>query len=109
VIERLEQSEADLNDLNGWNYLNKFFFVIVTRSVTDQRYAAKRSNSLTVRKGRSRETFPMKDGRLRMILKVADTDELIGWILSFGSQLRVVRPEGLFVKVKDEAKKISRA
>jgi predicted DNA-binding transcriptional regulator YafY len=57
----------------------------------------------------SQETFPMKDGRLRLTLKAADTDELVGWILSFGSQVRVVRPEGLLVKVKDEAKKISRA
>ena len=41
----------------------------------------------------SQETFLMKDGRLRMALKVADTDELVGWILSFGSQVRVVSPE----------------
>jgi predicted DNA-binding transcriptional regulator YafY len=54
----------------------------------------------------SQETGPMKDGRLRMALKVADTDELVGWILSFGSQVRVVRPENLFVKVRDEARKI---
>src|SRR5437870_9757985 len=32
----------------------------------------------------SQETFLMKDGRLRLILRVADTDELVGWILSFG-------------------------
>jgi len=57
----------------------------------------------------SQETFPMKDGRLRMTLKVANTDELVGWILSFGSQVRVIRPESLLVKVKDEAKKISRS
>jgi predicted DNA-binding transcriptional regulator YafY len=55
----------------------------------------------------SQETFPMKDGRLRMTLKVADTDELVGWILSFGSQVRVVRPESLNLRVKDEAKKIA--
>ena len=41
----------------------------------------------------SQETFPMKDGRLRMTLKVADTDELVGWILSFGSQVQVVSPK----------------
>jgi predicted DNA-binding transcriptional regulator YafY len=55
----------------------------------------------------SQQTFPMKDGRLRMILKVADTDELVGWILSFGSQVRVVRPETLRQKVKEGAKKIA--
>ena len=38
----------------------------------------------------SQDTVPMKDGRLRMTLKVADTDELIGWILSFGSQVRAL-------------------
>lgn len=55
----------------------------------------------------SQEMVPMKDGRLRTILKVADTDELVGWILSFGSQVRVIRPESLLVKVKEEAKKIA--
>ena len=50
----------------------------------------------------------MKDGRLRMTLKVADTDELVGWILSFGSHVKVIRPEGLRVKVRDEAKAIAK-
>jgi len=56
----------------------------------------------------SQEAFLMKDGRLRMTLKVADSDELVGWILSFGSQVKVIRPDGLREKVKEEAKKISR-
>jgi predicted DNA-binding transcriptional regulator YafY len=56
----------------------------------------------------SQETFPMKDGRLRITLKVADTDELVGWILSFGSQVKVIQPDGLREKVKEEAKQISR-
>lgn len=54
----------------------------------------------------SQETVPLKDGRLRMTLKVADTDELVGWILSFGSQVRILRPDALREKVKGEAKKI---
>jgi predicted DNA-binding transcriptional regulator YafY len=54
----------------------------------------------------SQETFPMKDGGLRMSLKVADTDELVGWILSFGSQVRVIRPESLSVKIREEARKL---
>jgi predicted DNA-binding transcriptional regulator YafY len=54
----------------------------------------------------SQETFPMKDGRFRMTLKVADTDELLGWTLSFGSQVQVVRPESLREKMRDEAKKV---
>jgi len=41
-----------------------------------------------------------------MILKVADNDELVGWILSFGSQVRVTRPEGLRERVKAEVLKI---
>jgi predicted DNA-binding transcriptional regulator YafY len=54
----------------------------------------------------SQEIFPMKDGRLRMTLKVADTDELVGWILSFGSQVKVISPESLRMKVRDEAVRI---
>jgi predicted DNA-binding transcriptional regulator YafY len=57
----------------------------------------------------SQETHFLKDGRLKMTLKVADTAELIGWILSFGSQVRVVRPEELRQKVKEEAGKIFRS
>ena len=52
--------------------------------------------------------FLLKDGRLKMTLKVADTIELVGWILSFGSQARVVRPDALREKVKEEARKILR-
>ena len=54
----------------------------------------------------SQETKLLKDGRLKMTLKVADNDELLGWILSFGSQVQVMRPDGLSQKVKQEAKKI---
>jgi len=54
----------------------------------------------------SQETFPLKDGRLRMALKVADTVELVGWILSFGGEVKVVRPETLRARVRDEAKRI---
>jgi predicted DNA-binding transcriptional regulator YafY len=57
----------------------------------------------------SQETNVLKDGRLRMVLKVADTAELVGWILSFGSQVRVVRPDALRQKVKGEAGKIFRS
>jgi predicted DNA-binding transcriptional regulator YafY len=55
----------------------------------------------------SQETKLLKDGRLKMILKVADNDELVGWILSFGSQVTVARPESLSSKVREEAKKIA--
>jgi predicted DNA-binding transcriptional regulator YafY len=55
----------------------------------------------------SQETSLLKDGRLRVILKVADNDELMGWILSFGGEARVVRPEAMRAKVKAEALKIA--
>jgi predicted DNA-binding transcriptional regulator YafY len=56
----------------------------------------------------SQETAVLNGGRLRMRLKVADTDELIGWILSFGSQVRVLRPDSLMQRVKEEAARIAR-
>jgi len=54
----------------------------------------------------SQEISLLKDGRMKMTLKVADNEELVGWILSFGSQVRVAQPEALRQKVKEEAKKI---
>ena len=54
----------------------------------------------------SQEISLLKDGRMKMTLKVADTDELVGWILSFGSQVRVVGPESLSLKIKEEAQNI---
>ena len=57
----------------------------------------------------SQEILPLKDGRLKMILKVADNDELVGWLLSFGSQVKVVSPESLRNKVSNEAKRIWQA
>jgi predicted DNA-binding transcriptional regulator YafY len=56
----------------------------------------------------SQGTFPMKDGRLRMTLKVADTAEVVGWILSFGSQVKVISPERLRTAVREEAKAVSK-
>jgi predicted DNA-binding transcriptional regulator YafY len=54
----------------------------------------------------SQETTLLKDGKLRLALKVADNEELVGWILSFGGQVRILSPESLANKVKDEAKRI---
>ncbi len=56
----------------------------------------------------SQETFPIEDGRLRMTLKVADTGELVGWILSFGSHVKIISPESLRTKVREEARAISK-
>lgn len=50
----------------------------------------------------------LKNGRLQMKLVVADTRELVGWVLSFGSGVKVVKPESLRTAVQEEARKISR-
>lgn len=47
-----------------------------------------------------------KDGRLAMSLRVADTPELVGWVLHFGSGIQVVSPASLRDKVRQEAQKI---
>jgi predicted DNA-binding transcriptional regulator YafY len=47
-------------------------------------------------------------GRLRMTLRVADTRELLGWILSFGRGVKVMRPAGLRDRVRAEALALSR-
>ena len=54
----------------------------------------------------SQKLTRVKGGRLRMRLIVADSRELVGWILSFGSGVRVARPESLQEAVKQEAAKI---
>ena len=54
----------------------------------------------------SQQTTMGKDGRLSMTLRVADTRELVGWILHFGSGVRVIQPESLRDKVREEARKI---
>jgi predicted DNA-binding transcriptional regulator YafY len=46
------------------------------------------------------------DGCLTLVLQVADTPELIGWILSFGSGVKVIRPEILIQQLKSEAREI---
>jgi predicted DNA-binding transcriptional regulator YafY len=51
---------------------------------------------------------PARGGALVMTLKVADTPELVGWILSFGSRVKVLSPESLKRRVQEEAGKILR-
>ena len=43
-----------------------------------------------------------------MTLRVAETAELVGWILSFGSNVRVLSPRSLRDRVHEEARKILR-
>lgn len=54
----------------------------------------------------SQQCKQLKGGRLQMNLRVADTAELLGWILSFGAGVRVVSPESLRKKVISEARKL---
>ena len=54
----------------------------------------------------SQEAKLLKDGRLKMTLKVSDNDELVGWILSLGSQVRVVVRDSLRGNVITEVKAI---
>lgn len=51
----------------------------------------------------SQQTTTLKNGQLLMTLSVADTRELLGWILSFGSGVQVLKPEHLRHAVKEEA------
>ncbi len=54
----------------------------------------------------SQKVVMMKDGGMNMVLQVSDTPELVGWILSFGSGVHIVRPETLREKITEEAAKI---
>ncbi len=54
----------------------------------------------------SQQLTPLKDGQLLMTLQVADTRELLGWILSFGSGATVMKPESLKNSVREEARKL---
>lgn len=54
----------------------------------------------------SQQTTPLKNGQLLMTLSVADTRELLGWILSFGSGVQVLKPEHLRHAVQEEARKL---
>ncbi len=49
---------------------------------------------------------PMKNGGMLMTLTVADSREQVGWVLSFGSGVRVMRPHSLSDAVVSQAKKI---
>jgi len=48
-----------------------------------------------------------KDGCLTLVLQIADTAELTGWILSFGSGVRVIRPASIRRQVLSTAAKIA--
>ncbi|HTY63834.1 MAG TPA: WYL domain-containing protein [Acidobacteriota bacterium] len=48
-----------------------------------------------------------KEGRLTLTLQVAETPELVGWILSFGSGVQVIKPDSLRQQLKSTATKIA--
>jgi predicted DNA-binding transcriptional regulator YafY len=48
----------------------------------------------------------LQGGRLQMTLSVANTRELLGWVLSFGAGVQVVKPESLRDAVEEEVRKI---
>jgi len=54
----------------------------------------------------SQELKRLQGGKLRITLSVADSRELVGWVLSFGSGVWVARPESLRTAVTQEAAKI---
>ena len=45
-------------------------------------------------------------GRMQMILSIADSREVVGWVLSFGSGVKVVQPDTLRAAVEQEAMRI---
>ena len=56
----------------------------------------------------SQQLKRLSKGRMQMTLAVANSCEVVGWVLSFGSGVRVVRPESLQVAVVEEAASILR-
>ncbi|HWF59349.1 MAG TPA: WYL domain-containing protein [Nitrospira sp.] len=54
----------------------------------------------------SQELKRLQGGKLRITLSVADSRELVGWILSFGGGVKVLRPDALRMAVKEEARRI---
>ncbi len=48
-----------------------------------------------------------KDGCLTLTLQVAETPELVGWLLSFGSGVHVIKPESLRQRLKSTAARIA--
>jgi predicted DNA-binding transcriptional regulator YafY len=56
----------------------------------------------------SQQLKRVSQGRMQMTLSVADSREVVGWVLSFGGGARVVRPDSLRTAVEAEARRILR-
>lgn len=54
----------------------------------------------------SQQLKRLSKGRMQMTLSVADSREVVGWVLSFGSGVKVVQPDSLRRAVEEEAKKV---
>jgi predicted DNA-binding transcriptional regulator YafY len=54
----------------------------------------------------TQKIMPLKNGESMMTLTVADSRELLGWVLSFGGGVRVVKPAGLRTAVETESRRI---
>jgi predicted DNA-binding transcriptional regulator YafY len=54
----------------------------------------------------SQQLKRLSKGRMQMTFSLADSREVVGWVLSFGSGVRVVQPDSLRRAVEEEAKKI---
>jgi predicted DNA-binding transcriptional regulator YafY len=57
----------------------------------------------------SQQLARLRGGKMRLTMTVADSRELVGWILSFGSGVRVVSPDSLRTAVKEEAASIAKS
>ncbi|MCX5724143.1 MAG: WYL domain-containing protein [Nitrospirae bacterium] len=57
----------------------------------------------------SQQLKRLSKGRMQMTLSVADSREVVGWVLSFGSGVKVVGPDSLRTAVKQEARKMFEA
>ncbi|MGH7321091.1 MAG: WYL domain-containing protein [Candidatus Rokuibacteriota bacterium] len=59
---------------------------------------------------RHRRRLPRASAEHRCVetLRVAETRELVGWILSFGGGVRVVRPDALRDEIRRAARQILR-
>jgi predicted DNA-binding transcriptional regulator YafY len=56
----------------------------------------------------SQEFRWVSDGRLELILKVADTLELKRWVLSYGPEVEVLEPASLREEIRKEAEAVAR-
>ncbi|WP_068621083.1 helix-turn-helix transcriptional regulator [Paenibacillus tuaregi] len=53
------------------------------------------------------EQVTEREGRLIVDLRARHVNEILGWILSFGSRMRVLEPEAVRVKIRDELRQMA--